>query len=130
MVRSLIVDDSSIVRERLGKKLSTFGRVEVVGNVGDIETALIAFDREKPNMVILDIQLPDGNGIEALTKIKQQNEDTVVVMLTNYPFEAFRKRCLDAGADYFFDKSTEFDKIMEVVRLMEAESGSVASNPC
>jgi len=130
MIRSLIVDDSSIVRERLGRRLSDLGKVEIVGNVGDIETALVTFQREKPNMVILDIQLPDGNGIDVLTKIKQQDEDAVVVMLTNFPFEAFRKKCMEAGADYFFDKSTEFDKISEVIRELEVRTNELASCPC
>jgi len=120
MIRSLIVDDSSVVRERLAARLSNPGKVEIVGNVGDIVTALSTFEREKPNMVILDIQLPDGNGIDVLTRIKQQDGNTVVVMLTNFPYEAFRKRCFEAGADYFFDKSTEFHKITAVIKEMEA----------
>lgn len=125
IIRSLIVDDSSIVRERLAKRLSNLGGVKVVGNVGDIETALYAFQKEKPDMVVLDIQLPDGNGIEVLSRIKQEDKDTIVVMLTNFPFEAFRKKCMEAGADYFFDKSTEFDKISEVVKSMEAAMSEV-----
>ena len=115
-IKSLIVDDSSLVRERLAEKLSKLAHVEVIGSVGDAAEAYNVLSTSHPDMVVLDIQLPDGNGIDILARIKQLYKDTVVVMLTNHAYPAFREKCLAVGADYFFDKSTEFEKISEVFK--------------
>lgn len=113
-IKSLIVDDSILLRERLAEKLLSFDSVEVIGSVGCAAEAYTVLSTEHPDMVVLDIQLQDGNGIDILKKIKQLYKNTVVVMLTNHAYPAFRAKCLQAGADYFFDKSTEFEKISEV----------------
>jgi DNA-binding NarL/FixJ family response regulator len=67
-------------------------------------------------VVILDIQMPDASGIAVLAHIKKESPRTIVIMLTNFPLPPFRKCCPKAGADYFFDKSTEFEKVIEVLR--------------
>jgi DNA-binding NarL/FixJ family response regulator len=121
-IKSLIVDDSSLVRERLAEKLSAFDNVQVIASVGDAADAYAVLSIEHPDMVVLDIQLPDGNGIDILKRIKQQHKDTIVVMLTNHAYPAFREKCLEAGADYFFDKSTEFEKISTVLQNFELVS--------
>ena len=79
--------------------------------------AIAAFRQLRPEVAILDIQMPDGCGLAVLTYIKKESPQTTVIMLTNYPLPLFRKRCLEAGADYFFDKSTEFEKVIEVLQL-------------
>jgi DNA-binding NarL/FixJ family response regulator len=78
--------------------------------------AIAAFQQIRPEVAILDIQMPDESGIEVLARIKKESPQTTVIMLTNYPLPPFRKRCQEAGADYFFDKSTEFEKVVEVLR--------------
>ena len=119
-IKSLIVDDSSLVRARIAEKLSRFEHVEVIGSVGDAAEAYNILSIEYPDIVVLDIQLPDGNGIDILKRIKEQHKDTIVVMLTNHAYPAFRAKCLAAGADYFFDKSTEFEKISYVLQSLES----------
>ena len=79
--------------------------------------AIAAFHQLRPEVVILDIQMPDGCGIDVLAHIKKESPQTTVIMLTNYPLPPFKKRCLEAGADYFFDKSTEFEKVIEVLKF-------------
>jgi len=63
-----------------------------------------------------DTRSPDTRwrGINVLRKIKKQSPETVVVILTNYPYAAYRKHCTELGADFFFDKSTEFEKIKSI----------------
>ncbi len=78
--------------------------------------AIAAFQQLKPEVAILDIQMPGGSGIDVLVHIKKESPRTTVIMLTNYPLPPFRKCCQKAGADYFFDKSTEFEKVIEVLR--------------
>jgi DNA-binding NarL/FixJ family response regulator len=70
----------------------------------------------KPDAVILDIQMPNSSGIDALQNIKIGGPTPVVIMLTNYAYPQYRKRCMDAGADFFFDKSTEFEEVVNVLR--------------
>lgn len=65
----------------------------------------------KPEVAILDIRMPHRNGIDVLKDIKQRNLAQWVIMMTNYPYPQFLNQSIKAGADYFFDKSTQFDMI-------------------
>lgn len=115
-MRVLIVDDSAVVRDRVTAMLSDLESVEVVGHAGTVSEATASVQALNPDVVILDIRLMDGSGIDVLTYIKQYRPELKVIMLTNYPYPQYRKKCLDAGADFFLDKSTEFDQIAAVCR--------------
>lgn len=115
-MRLFIADDSEILRERLVETLSEIEGVEIVGQEGNPVKVIEAVERFKPDLVILDIQMPGGNGILALEKIKKMEDPPIVIMFTNYPYLQYRKRCFDSGADYFFYKSTEFEKLIDVIR--------------
>jgi DNA-binding NarL/FixJ family response regulator len=109
-MRVLIVDDSPIVAERVATLLSEVShRIEVVGQAPDHPSALQAVSRKKPHVVVLDLRLPTGSGMAILEAVKRVSPAPVVMILTNYPYPQYRKRCLDLGADFFFDKSTEFE---------------------
>ena len=114
MIKVFIADDSSVIRDRLNALLSDLPGVEVIGEAGDAEETLKGIQELNPDVVILDIRMPGGNGIGVLKKIKKNDSCPVVIMLTNYPYLQYRKKCTDLGADYFFDKSTEFERIIEV----------------
>lgn len=90
--------------------------IQLIGEAHDAREATEAIRRLKPDVVILDIHMPGGNGIDVLRSIKQEAPATLVLMLTNFAYPEYRKRCMDAGADFFFDKSTEFDKVPEVLQ--------------
>jgi DNA-binding response OmpR family regulator len=68
--------------------------------------------------VILDIRMPGGSGMDVLQAIKREKQAPMVIMLTNYPYPQYRKKCLGLGADYFFDKSTEFEKVTELFKQL------------
>jgi DNA-binding NarL/FixJ family response regulator len=121
MLRIVIADDSDLVRERLVIMISELEGVELVGQAKDAAGALEAVQRLKPDVVILDIRMPGGNGIQALKTIKASETVPVVIMLTAFPYPTYRRKCLEAGADFFFDKTTEFDRAAQVVREL-AES--------
>jgi DNA-binding NarL/FixJ family response regulator len=110
-----IVDDSKLIRDRLVAKLENLSSIGTISQATDMTSAYITFQAEAPDIVILDIQLPDGSGIDVLSKIKKENSRVIVIMLTNYPYTVIRKRCMELGADYFFDKSTEFEKVFEIL---------------
>ena len=115
-MKVLIVDDSELMRKRLAEMISQVEGVEIVGKAERSQEAIEAIQKLKPNVVILDIKMPGGSGIGVLEHIKKNNTNTKVIMFTNYPYPQYRKKCMDLGADYFFDKSTEFEEVVEVLR--------------
>jgi DNA-binding NarL/FixJ family response regulator len=114
----LIVDDSIIVCSRLAELLVETRRVEIVSEVNDAPQAMEHIRALKPQVVILDIRLPHGSGIDILRDIKLENPAPIVIMLTNYPYPQYRDSCLAAGADFFFDKSTEFNQLAGVIESL------------
>ena len=115
MKRVLIVDDSKQVRERLISILSEYPQVRIVEQAGNGKEALDALGEQKPDTVVLDIRLPGKSGIQLLGDIKAAHPEITVIMLTNYDFEQYRKQCIQMGADYFFNKTLEFEKVVNVL---------------
>lgn len=115
-MKVFIADDSSVVRERLIAMLSNLEEIESIGQAQDVGEAINSIEELKPDAVILDIQMPGGSGIEVLKHIKKEQPATVVIMLTNYPYSQYRQECMDEGADFFFDKSLEFERVIEVCK--------------
>ena len=82
--------------------------------------ALLALQHLEPEVAILDVHMRDESGIDVLAHIKRVSPQITVIMLTNCPLPPFKKRCLEAGADYFFDKSTEIEKVIAVLKSKTA----------
>jgi DNA-binding NarL/FixJ family response regulator len=99
-----IADDSGPVRERLIDLLSEVEGAEVIGQAANAGDAVEGVRRLKPHVLILDIQMPGGSGIDVLKEIKQESLAPVVLMLTNHASPQYRKKCLEWGADFFLDK--------------------------
>ena len=114
-MKVFIADDSQIMRERLIDMLSDLPEIEITGQAQDGFTATDLITKLNPDVVILDIRMPKGSGIDVLKKIKKNNQAPIVIIITNYPYPQYRKKCEGAGADYFFDKASEFEKITEVL---------------
>jgi CheY-like chemotaxis protein len=114
-LKVLVAEDSALIRERLAGLLSELPQVEIVGEASDGSSALRLFFVCRPRAVILDIQMPGPNGIEVLRQIKAEDRNCVVIILTSYQQPEFRGRCAEAGADFFFHKSTEFEKVLVVL---------------
>jgi DNA-binding NarL/FixJ family response regulator len=125
-IKVFIADDSLIVREHLVTMLEELAGIKVVGQAENVAEAISAIRILQPDVVILDIRMPGGSGIDVLQTIKQDEVAPMVIILTNYPYPAYRQKCLQAGADFFLDKSTEFDQIPELFERFKrgAESGS------
>jgi DNA-binding NarL/FixJ family response regulator len=115
-MKVFIADDSAVLRERLAEMLSELPGIEIAGYAQDVPEALASIKRLNPDAVILDIRMPGGSGIDVLQDIKKDNRTTLVIVLTNFPYPQYRKKCLELGADYFFDKSTEFEKVPQVFK--------------
>jgi two-component system, NarL family, response regulator DevR len=90
--------------------------IEVVGQAQNVPDAVRAIREHRPDLVIQDIQMAGGSGLELLAAIKQGEKAPVVIVLTNDSEPPYRKAYLQAGADFFLDKSSQFDQIPEVLR--------------
>jgi DNA-binding NarL/FixJ family response regulator len=117
-MRLFIADDSEILRLRLIDMLSEIEGVEIIGQAQNSLDAIESIEELNPHVVILDIRMPQVNGIKVLRAIKRNNHHLKVIIFTNYPYPQYRKRCLDLGADFFFDKSTEFEKLVDTVKYL------------
>ena len=115
LVRVFIADDSMLILERLKAMLSDLPEIEIIGEAGDGIGAIKAVRKLNPDVAILDIKMPGVDGIDVLKYIKKNNQNIKVIMLTNYPYPQYRKKCMELGADYFFKKSTEFEHVMDVL---------------
>ncbi len=122
-IKVFIADDSFIVREHLVTLLGELVGIEIVGQAENVAEAISAIRNLQPDVVILDIWMPGGNGIDVLHNIKQNGVGPMVIMLTNYPYPAYRQKSLQAGADFFLDKSTEFDQLPALVERLKQSSG-------
>ena len=121
-MRLILVDDSALVRALLIDRLNQVRGIQIVGEATDAPEALDMIRELKPEAVILDFKLPGGNGLSVLRGMRLENLCPLVLVLTNYPFPQYRAACLNAGAHYFLDKSTEFDGVIEI--LEQAAQGS------
>ncbi|MCG3202666.1 MAG: Chemotaxis response regulator protein-glutamate methylesterase [Gammaproteobacteria bacterium] len=115
-----IADDSRLVRERLASMLADVDGVRVVGEAGDIHGAVAGILSLQPQTLILDVELPGGTGIDVLKAIAGVEPMPRVIMLTNNPQPAYREKCRRAGAEFFFDKTLEFEKVAQVLRVLRA----------
>lgn len=120
-IRVFIVEDSRALQERLNDALADIEHVKVIGLAESEREAIQYIANQNPDVIIVDIQLREGNGINVLNYIKRQRYLSKVIVLTNYAFPQYYKKCKEMGADYFFDKSTEFMKVPEVLQSLERE---------
>jgi len=115
-LRLLIVDDSELMCTHLAQILTEIEGVEIMGVAFDVPDAFRYIEKSIPDVAILDICLPGGDGIDILKKIREGGNSTKVIMYTHYPFPQYERKCRQFGADYFFDKYTEFEKLLDVIK--------------
>jgi DNA-binding NarL/FixJ family response regulator len=113
-----IVEDSPVVQGILAEELSRIDGVVICGTAQEPVDAVQAIRENKPDLVILDVILQNGNGFEVLRKIKREGSGARVMILTNYSYQHYRAISRDMGADLFFDKSIELEKAIQAVRDM------------
>jgi len=128
-MKVFIADDSSELRERIVDMILETENIEIVGQAENVPEAIQAIRDLRPDVVILDIRMPGGCGIDVLNTIEKNGRIPVVIMLTNYPYPQYRKKCFDSGADFFFDKSTEFEKVIDVLQCIPAGGDAVSIAP-
>ena len=125
-VRYLVVDDSVFARKNIIKMIEMFGG-EVAGEAGDGLTAIAEFNRTKPDIVLMDITMPQMEGIEAAEKIVQAHPEARVVMVSSVGYQENIVAALQRGARHFVQKPVKPEVLYEVIKYVLGEDGAVAA---
>lgn len=125
-VKIFVVEDSAPVRERLVELITEIDGCEVIGEADTFQAALDGVRRTRPDVAIFDIQLSNGSGIEALALLRREQPELRSIVLTNYATPQHEKASFQAGAEYFLDKSADFEKIADILHGMKAAKGGAS----
>jgi DNA-binding response OmpR family regulator len=123
-MRVLVVDDSPAVRRRIVAMVHEACAGASVSEASRGDEALELAMRNPPRLVVLDLKLAGEQGLDLLQPLKTVETPPAVLVLTNHATLHYRRECLAKGADYFFDKSLEFDRVRDVVRTLAEEGAS------
>jgi DNA-binding NarL/FixJ family response regulator len=119
-IRVLCVDDHRIVREGIGLIIARQPDMEVVGSAATGEEAVAVFTRERPDVTLMDLQLPTMSGLEAIHAIRREDADARIIVLTMYQGDEDIHRALTAGATTYLLKDTLSDDLIRFVREVHA----------
>jgi DNA-binding NarL/FixJ family response regulator len=114
-IRLFIVEDSSAILQRLMRSISDLPGIDVVGSAEDVGPAIAGLEKTHPDALILDLQLPGGNGLEVLRAVRQSQPDMRVMVFTNFAEDAYRDAAMKAGAQEFLDKNADFPKVRDIL---------------
>jgi len=125
-MKVFVVEDSAAVRERLVELIRDVKDVEVVGEAATYDTAVAGIINTRPDVAVLDIKLANetGSGIDALIEVRKTLPGIRAIILTNYSTPQHLKASADAGAEYFLDKSSDFERVAEILQHMKVASGA------
>jgi DNA-binding NarL/FixJ family response regulator len=112
----VVVEDSILMRAHIVASLSAIKGMGAIRQAGDVPSGLQLLETVKPDVLILEIQLPGLTGLQLLKAVRKTDPAMVIIMLTHHDQPRLRKRCAQLGANYFFSKSTEFERVAEVCR--------------
>jgi DNA-binding NarL/FixJ family response regulator len=115
-VNVFVVEDAPQVRKRLVALLHTVAGVTVVGEADSVGAAIDGVRAVRPDALLLDLQLIDGSGLDVLTALDPRRAGMHVIVLSNFTSSQHRRASLDAGADFFLDKSQEFGRVPDILR--------------
>jgi DNA-binding NarL/FixJ family response regulator len=114
-VTVFLVEDSSLLRERLQAMLAAIPGLRAVGHASGAKEAIGAILAARPDAVVLDIHLAEGNGFDVLRGLRAAAFAPAIYVLTNYPLEGYRQTAQRLGARGFFDKSNEIDQLRDAL---------------
>lgn len=120
-LRVVIVEDSERILAHLAEELSAIDNLCIAGTAATEEEARHLLGAGHWDLAILDLQLREGNGLRVLKTLREEmHAPGIVAVFTNYAFPQYRKRSMDLGADYFFDKASELQRVLALAEDMAA----------
>ena len=120
----LLVEDSIPIRHRLVALFCESPQVRIVGEAGTIDEALFLVRKTKPEAVVLDVELPDGSGLQLLRFLRQKSPACHIIVLTTHDFPELRHYCAELGVRDYFNKATQFeDAALRLHQIAIAKAG-------
>ena len=116
----VIVEDHKMVREMLAQLLSTQSDVESVGQAGSVGEARAVINELRPELVLLDVSLPDGSGIELARDIKESTPEVKVIVLTGHDKESMAMAAISTGCEGYLVKDNSLERLMHAIRSVAA----------
>ena len=129
-MKMLLVEDSSLLREVLFEIINNLKNLSVEGMAATQTKAISLLKEKQFDILLLDIELSEGNGFEVIRHTKKLNypfKPPILILLTNHANTHYRSLAEDLGVDYFFDKSMDFDLAIQAIEL-EAERFNKKNN--
>lgn len=126
-IRYLVVDDSVFARKNVAKMVESFGG-EIAGEAGDGCTAITEYDRTTPDMVLMDITMPQMEGIEAAERIVRTHPEARIVMVSSVGYQENIVAALQKGARHFVQKPVKAEILYEVIKYVMGDD-AVAATP-
>ena len=126
-IRYLVVDDSVFARKNVAKMVESFGG-EIAGEAGDGCTAITEYDRINPDMVLMDITMPQMEGIEASERIVRAHPEARIVMVSSVGYQENIVAALQKGARHFVQKPVKAEILYEVIKYVMGDD-AVAATP-
>lgn len=120
-LRVFLVDDAVLVLRRIAALFGALDGVEIVGEAEEPGAAFAGIDRSAADLVVTELHLSGGTGMELLALLAQNKPHVIVMVLTNHSGAWFRRACLTSGAHYFFDKTSEFDLARNTIQRIACE---------
>ena len=114
-MKVLLADSSPLVCERLKTILQNIEGLSIVATASTFHDTIEMIDRAKPDVIILDIQMKDGSGMNVVRRLKREDPAAIIIVMTNLTNSLNKKKYLSEGVDFFLDKSFDFDKIVEIL---------------
>lgn len=113
--RIVVVDDAPDLRALVRARLRLDGRFAIVAEGGTGQDAVRAVERERPDLILLDVSMPDLSGLDALTSIRERSPDTQVVLFSGFQEESLESHARERGAAAYVHKSTDLETLVEVL---------------
>lgn len=120
IIRILIADDHPVVREGIVALLNRRADMAVVGEAGNGQEAVALFRREKPDITLIDLRMPEMGGVQAIQAIREEFPDARFIVLTTYDGDEDIYRALQAGAQAYLLKDTPREELLTTVRAVHA----------
>ncbi|WP_122151765.1 response regulator [Paraburkholderia sp.] len=116
-LRVLLIEDSALIRRSIVEAIDASGMLHVAAFADTSDEAIALLTGESFDAVIVDLQLKHGSGVPVLAYLQREGliDRTFAAVLTNHALPAYRERCLQYGVRHFFDKSFEFDRVIDAL---------------
>lgn len=126
-LRVFVADDNQMIREALIQVIESLEGMEVIGSASDSEEAIAKIVNEKPDVVILDLRMPGVGGLEVLRTIRENGVKSIVIIFTAYSLQRYRLEAIRLGADHFYSKTDDNERMFDTLIALAGEKKVVQS---